>query len=134
VTGVLAQVKERFSELEQTIDVGQMANLAGQIMLQTIDEMWTEHLDNLERVDDAVGLRGYGQLDPLLEFKKEAHTLFVAMVTVIRMQVVSKILFIQRSATPMSVPSGAIQRSDVSADGIHGGVRSDSNKIRRTRR
>ena len=64
----------------------QRAFLAGQFMLSRIDEIWTEHLNNLEQLDDAVGLRGYGQIDPLLEFKREAHILYQAMAREIRAQ------------------------------------------------
>jgi preprotein translocase subunit SecA len=57
-------------------------------MLATIDERWTDHLGNLEQIDDAVGLRGYAQLDPLLEFKREAHQLYQAMVAHIQTQTI----------------------------------------------
>ena len=89
---IRALVKKRLTDLESRIGSKQLAAIAGQVMLSTIDEMWTEHLNNLERVDDSVGLRGYAQLDPLLEFKREAHELYQVMLREIRAQTLA-ILF-----------------------------------------
>jgi len=87
-----ALVEKRLVDLQETIGTEGLAAIGGQVMLSTIDEMWTDHLGNLERVDDAVGLRGYGQLDPLLEFKREAHNLYVAMLGGIRRQTMVRLL------------------------------------------
>jgi len=46
------------------------------ILLHTIDRLWPEFLTNLERIEESIGLRSYGNLDPLLEYKKEADRLF----------------------------------------------------------
>ncbi len=88
---ILAQAGEQLTKLEGVFGADQLATVAGQVMLVTIDEMWTEHLGDLERVDDAVGLRGYAQLDPLLEFKREAHELYVAMLTDTRARVIARL-------------------------------------------
>ncbi len=88
----LAHAEERLDGFEGVIDDDQLAVLAGQVMLATIDEMWTEHLAKLERIDDAVGVRAYAQLDPLVEFKREAHALYEAMLFSIRARVVTRLL------------------------------------------
>ena len=49
------------------------------ILLQTLDHLWREHLVMLEHLRQVIGLRGYGQRDPLNEYKSEAFTLFEAM-------------------------------------------------------
>jgi len=90
--GALAQAEERLSELAETIGAEHLAALAGQVMLATIDEMWTDHLGSLEHVDDAVGLRGYAQLEPLLEFKREAHGLYEMMLIGIRARVIGRLV------------------------------------------
>lgn len=46
------------------------------LMLSSIDRLWMEHLDTMDHLRDSVRLRGYGQRDPLVEYKKEGHTLF----------------------------------------------------------
>jgi preprotein translocase subunit SecA len=87
-----ALIEARISELEAQLGAEPLAAIAGQVMLSTIDVLWTEHLSDLERADDAVGLRGYGQLDPLLEFKKEAHKLYLAMLSELRARVLARLL------------------------------------------
>ena len=46
------------------------------VLLQTIDSHWKEHLENIDHVKESIGLRGYAQKDPLIEYKKEAFRLF----------------------------------------------------------
>jgi len=92
VAAILARFEERLSEIERTMGAGRLAAVVGQVMLSTIDEMWTEHLNNLEHLDDSVGLRGYAQLDPLLEFKREAHNLCQAMLIEIRITTLARLL------------------------------------------
>ena len=49
------------------------------IMLQVVDTQWKDHLYSLDHLKDGIGLRGYGQRDPLVEYKKESFALFQAM-------------------------------------------------------
>lgn len=87
-------IRNRLIEIESKIGREQLAVIAGKVMLRTIDNLWTEHLGNLESVDDAVGLRGYAELDPLIEFKKEAHNLYQAMLFDIRMNTLTQLLVV----------------------------------------
>ena len=64
------------------------------VMLSFIDAKWTEHLRNLDEVKEGIGLRAYGQRDPIIEYKMEAFKLFSEMITTIGEDVVS---FIFRS-------------------------------------
>jgi len=49
------------------------------IMLQIVDSQWKDHLYSLDHLKEGIGLRGYGQRDPLIEYKKESFELFQAM-------------------------------------------------------
>ena len=49
------------------------------IMLQIVDAQWKDHLYSLDHLKEGIGLRGYGQRDPLVEYKKESFALFSAM-------------------------------------------------------
>jgi len=49
------------------------------LYLEEIDRAWVEHLTNMDHLRDGIGLRGYGQRDPLVEYKKESFALFQAM-------------------------------------------------------
>jgi preprotein translocase subunit SecA len=62
--------------------------------LSLIDSHWTEHLRNLDEVKEGIGLRAYGQRDPLIEYKMEAYKLFAEMMEKINEEVVS---FVMRS-------------------------------------
>lgn len=62
------------------------------VMLQSIDALWMEHLDTMDHLRDSVRLRGYGQRDPLVEYKREGFTLFQRLLDEIDKQVVYSIL------------------------------------------
>lgn len=54
------------------------------LLLRTLDTLWMNHLDEIEYLRQGIGLRGYGQRDPLVEYKREAFSLFVALLESIR--------------------------------------------------
>jgi preprotein translocase subunit SecA len=71
------------------------------ILLQTLDHLWREHLVMLEHLRQVIGLRGYGQRDPLNEYKAEAFNLFEAMSQHLREAVTSQLMRVQiQSAAP----------------------------------
>nr|BBK20598.1 preprotein-translocase subunit A [Cryptomonas sp. SAG 977-2f] len=70
------------------IENGLMRELEKSFLLQKIDSAWKEHLQQITTLRETIGWRGYGQKDPLIEYKNEAHTLFVSMVRNIRHSVV----------------------------------------------
>ena len=65
------------------------------ILLQTLDHLWREHLVMLEHLRQVVGLRGYGQRDPLNEYKAEAFSLFEAMMSRLREAVTSQLMRVE---------------------------------------
>ncbi|MGN6517435.1 MAG: preprotein translocase subunit SecA [Rhizomicrobium sp.] len=65
------------------------------ILLQTLDHNWREHIINLDHLRQYVGLRGYGQRDPLNEYKQEAFELFEALLAKLRNDVVRQLMHIQ---------------------------------------
>ncbi|HEY2032117.1 MAG TPA: preprotein translocase subunit SecA [Rhizomicrobium sp.] len=65
------------------------------ILLQTLDHNWREHIINLDHLRQYVGLRGYGQRDPLNEYKQEAFELFEALLAKLRVDVVRQLMHIQ---------------------------------------
>ncbi len=58
------------------------------IMLKAIDQLWVEHLETIDYLRRGIGLRGYGQRDPLVEYKKEAYRMYHELLDLIRKQVV----------------------------------------------
>ncbi len=79
--GIVKKLKEtalnRYEEKEKVIGPDNMRNLEKYFLLTTIDALWKDHLLTLDHLRESVGLRGYGQKDPLQEYKKEAFHLFV---------------------------------------------------------
>jgi preprotein translocase subunit SecA len=73
----------------------QMRNIEKQVLLQTIDQKWREHLLTLEHLRSVVGFRGYAQRDPLNEYKTESFQLFERMLDGLRADVSSKLARIQ---------------------------------------
>ena len=56
-----------------------MQRLERDLMLQLVDQQWKDHLYSLDHLKEGIGLRGYGQRDPLVEYKKESFAMFQAM-------------------------------------------------------
>jgi preprotein translocase subunit SecA len=81
-----AYEKKEF-EIEQ-LRPGLMRDAERFFILQQIDTLWREHLQQMEALRESVGLRGYGQQDPLVEYKKEGFETFLDMMTAIRRNVV----------------------------------------------
>ena len=77
------------------------------ILLQTLDHLWREHIIMLEHLRQVIGLRGYGQRDPLNEYKAESYNLFEAMTTSLREAVTSQLMRVEIVQQPQEdqVPS-----------------------------
>jgi len=73
----------------------QMRNIEKQVLLQTIDQKWRDHLLTLEHLRSVVGFRGYAQRDPLNEYKTEGFQLFESMLDSLRVDVTEKLARIQ---------------------------------------
>jgi preprotein translocase subunit SecA len=67
--------KEKLLEIDPSI----LRRVERDIMLQIVDAQWKDHLYSLDHLKEGIGLRGYGQRDPLVEYKRESFTLFQAM-------------------------------------------------------
>ena len=71
------------------------------ILLQTLDQNWREHIVNLDHLRQYVGLRGYGQRDPLNEYKSEAFELFENLLATLRTEVVRQLMHVQIQTGPV---------------------------------
>ena len=72
-----------------------MRQLERAILLQTLDGLWREHLITLEHLRQVIGLRGYGQRDPLNEYKSESFTLFEQMLARLREAVTGQLMHVE---------------------------------------
>jgi len=68
-----------YDEKEKLVGREILQRIERDIMLQIVDQQWKDHLYSLDHLKEGIGLRGYGQRDPLVEYKKESFDLFQAM-------------------------------------------------------
>ncbi len=73
------QLIHRYQEKEDLISPDIMRQTERMIILQVVDDQWKDHLLSMDHLKEGIGLRGYGQKDPLVEYKKESFTLFQDM-------------------------------------------------------
>jgi preprotein translocase subunit SecA len=92
---ILAHANARMEERLTILGQEQMRALEKQFLLQMIDMHWREHLMHLDHLRAVIGLRGYGQRDPLNEFKTEAFTLFETLLTGLRHDVTRWLMTMQ---------------------------------------
>jgi len=73
------QARASYQEKEALVGREVMERVERDVMLQMVDQQWKDHLYSLDHLKEGIGLRGYGQRDPLVEYKKESFELFQAM-------------------------------------------------------
>ena len=76
---LIEKVRARYEEKETLFGAQTLRWLERHILLDIVDGQWKDHLLTLDHLKEGIGLRGYGQKDPLVEFKKEAFILFEEM-------------------------------------------------------
>ena len=89
------QLVERFEQKEQRIGAELMRDTERIIMLHVIDGQWKDNLLSMDHLKEGIGLRGYGQKDPLVEYKKESFILFNELMDRIEDETIRYIYFLQ---------------------------------------
>lgn len=119
-------VRERalrtYEEREQTFTPPVMRYLEKMILLQTMDNLWKDHLLSMDHLKEGIGLRGYGQKNPLQEYQKEAFAMFEALSQRMQEDVIEKLFTVQiarqedaQRIAPRPVPQRQVMMS-------HGGA------------
>lgn len=89
------KTKEAYESKEKEIGAEALRYLEKVVMLQVVDSQWKDHLLGMDHLKEGIGLRGYGQRDPLVEYKKEAFETFSAMSGRIASEIVNRLFKIQ---------------------------------------
>ncbi len=89
------RVHGRYEAREKEFGESVVRDLEGYILLQTVDSLWKDHLLNMDHLKEGIGLRGYGQKDPLVEYKREAHGVFEDMIERVKEETVRLLFHIQ---------------------------------------
>ncbi|EAQ75811.1 MULTISPECIES: preprotein translocase subunit SecA [unclassified Synechococcus] len=80
-------------------------------ILQQIDTLWREHLQAMDALRESVGLRGYGQKDPLIEYKNEGYDMFLDMMTSMRRNVIYSMFMFQPRISPAEQPASTASQA-----------------------
>jgi preprotein translocase subunit SecA len=96
---MVEKTKARYEEKEALFGAQTLRWLERHILLDVVDAQWKDHLLTLDHLKEGIGLRGYGQKDPLVEFKKEAFILFDSLMDRIDTEAV-RFLFLMQPARP----------------------------------
>jgi len=101
ITALLKKlVDQAYSQRQKQLGEQTMRQIERFVWLQTIDKLWVDHLDMMDDLREGVGLRGYAQQDPLVEYKKEAYGSFERLVGVIDYEMVRRLFRVQVAQRP----------------------------------
>ncbi len=90
--------RDVYTQRKKQLGEKTMGQIERYVMLSVIDTLWMDHLDAVENLRGGIGLRGYGQRDPLVEYKNEAYAMFEQLISGIDDEIVHRIYKIQVQA------------------------------------
>ncbi|MBA5870720.1 MAG: preprotein translocase subunit SecA [Nitrospira sp. CR2.1] len=118
---IQTQVRRAYDQKEQELSPELMRYLEKMLLLQVIDHHWKDHLLGMDHLRDGIGLRGYGQKDPLIEYKREGFDMFSSMMERIKSDVLERMFRVQAvrgeqppppAPEPVPPPRMVLNRSD----------------------
>ena len=115
---IFEKLKERYEAKEKLIGPQAMRHHERMIMLSVLDSQWKDHLLGMDHLKEGIGLRGYGQHDPLVEYKKESFEMFEAMLQRFQEDTVRYLYLMQileRPVSPEQAPAGGDAETPESA-------------------
>ena len=89
------RVHQLYDQRETEFTEPVMRQIEKIVMLQTLDMLWKDHLLAMDHLKEGIGLRGYAQVNPLVEYQKEGFTMFEALMAVMQQDVVEKVFSVQ---------------------------------------
>ena len=104
---------EHYKAREAAIGSDLMRELENLVMLKVVDNHWMEHLDSMDLLREGVGLRAYGQKDPLVEYKFEAYDMFEAMIGSIQDDVVRYIYHVNVVTEQQVAEASAVEEAEI---------------------
>ncbi len=102
-------IQAGFAEQESVLGSEVMRQLERALLLQIVDQRWKEHLYDMDKLREGIGLRAYGQKDPLLEYKREGFHMFAQMIMQIKEELIQLLLRIQGFHQPAEVPRSSMR-------------------------
>jgi len=114
---IFDKLKERYDAKEKLIGPDAMRYHERMIMLSVLDSQWKDHLLGMDHLKEGIGLRGYGQHDPLVEYKRESFDMFEAMMQRFQEETVRYLYLMQILERP---PEGGAPEADLTVPRIDG--------------
>jgi len=131
---IFHKLKARYEAKEKLIGAEAMRYHERMIMLSVIDAQWKDHLRDMDHLKEGIGLRGYGQHDPLVEYKRESFDMFEAMMRRFQEETVRYLYLMQILERPeMARTVGSDQGPDAGVAVITAGSGGDGDGTRRPR-
>ena len=90
------QAINKYQSKEEEITSDKMRELERVVMLKVVDEKWMNHIDNMDELKDGIGLRAYGQYDPVVQYRQEGSEMFDSMIADIKADVVKILMNIRK--------------------------------------
>ena len=90
-------VHERYQQKEDMIGSNDLREIERVITLKVVDDQWMEHIDNMDELKNGIGLRAYGQKDPVVQYRIEGFEMFDAMVENIKIDISKSLLHLERA-------------------------------------
>jgi len=118
---IFDKLKQRYDAKEKLIGPEAMRHHERMIMLSVIDQLWKDHLLSMDHLKEGIGLRGYGQHDPLVEYKKESFEMFEAMMQRFQEDTVRYLYLMQILERPPEAPQRPVQAEAEPAAALPGG-------------
>jgi preprotein translocase subunit SecA len=121
---IFAKLQERYNAKEELIGPEAMRYHERMIMLSVLDAQWKDHLRDMDHLKEGIGLRGYGQHDPLVEYKRESFDMFEAMMQRFQEETVRYLYLMQILERPVEThDAGALGASQPALGGDGNGQR-----------
>ena len=110
IEAIVEKAKETYQKKEEEFGAPTLRYLEKVIMLQSIDFHWKDHLLAIDQLKEGIGLRGYGQKDPLIEYQREAYQMFLEMLDRIKKDTVQKLFAVQMAKEEKAVENVKLER------------------------
>lgn len=120
IIGTLKElIKETYAKKEKELTPEVMRQVEKQVYLRTVDSFWMDHLEQIDHLRSSIGLQGYGQKDPLVEYKKEAFGYFRNLLSNINNTVVNAIFKMQLASADsnQSQVSSTLNQANITYSG-----------------
>jgi len=108
---LLEKAQARYQAKEKELGSPLMRELERVLLLRVVDEYWMDHIDAMQELRRGIGLRAYGQSDPIVEYKREGYDMFEEMVAAIQEETVRRIFLVRLQQNAQQQP--AVERKPV---------------------